>query len=206
LAILAAAGALTTVLYSLNHSGHASFLSRVADKADKKDEDDDPNQVDTIVVGDPTDAPMPAKPGEHPSPVHPTIIIHLPRWGEQMGLLPNSPAGHLLYDWLAAFNRANYADLESALPNVAGASTAEVQMELRRQTGGFNLLSAKEVAPGVLVFRMRDQMPHGIEVLGTLQVRPHSKPATIASFSLRAVPVARATRAVIPVSTVASPK
>ncbi len=64
-------------------------------------------------------------------------------------------------------------------------------MELRRQTGGFSLLSAKEVQPGVLVFRLRDQRPLATEVLGTLQVRPNSSPATIASFSLRAVPTPR---------------
>jgi hypothetical protein len=190
LAVLAAAGALTSVLYALDHSGPASFFSRAADKPDKKDDDDDPNQVDTIVIGDPNEAPLPAKPGEHPSPVHPTILIHLPRSGDRMGLLPDSPAGHLLYEWLAAFNRASYQGLENALPNIAADSTAEVQMELRRQTGGYNLLSAKEVVPGVLVFRMRDQTPRGVEVLGTLQVRPNSKPATIASFSLRAVPAA----------------
>jgi hypothetical protein len=65
------------------------------------------------------------------------------------------------------------------------------QMELRRQTGGFSLLSAKEVLPGVLVFRLRDQTPPATEVLGTLQLRPNSSPATIASFSLRAVPSPR---------------
>src|SRR5271168_4610073 len=70
---------------------------------------------------------------------------------------------------------------------VALASATAAQMELRRQTGGFSLLSAKEVQPGVLVFRLRDQTPSATEVLGTLQVRPDSSPATIASFSLRAV-------------------
>jgi len=40
----------------------------------------------------------------------------------------------------------------------------------------------------VLVFRLRAQNPSPTEVLGTLQVRPNSNPATIASFSLRAVP------------------
>ena len=64
-------------------------------------------------------------------------------------------------------------------------------MELRQQTGGFSLLSAKEVQPGVLVFRLRDQTPLATEVLGTLQVRSGSSPATIASFSLRAVPSPR---------------
>lgn len=105
-----------------------------------------------------------------------------------MGFIPNSPAGHLLYNWLAAFNKADYPALADALPNVALASATAAQMELRWQTGGFLLLSAKEVLPGVLVFRLRDQTPSQTEVLGTLQVRPKSNPATIASFSLRAVP------------------
>jgi len=71
-----------------------------------------------------------------------------------VGLIPDTPAGRLLYGWLAAFNQASYPALGNALPNVALASAAAAQIELRRQTGGFNLLSAKEVQPGVLVFRL----------------------------------------------------
>jgi hypothetical protein len=108
-----------------------------------------------------------------------------------VGLIPATPAGHLLYDWLAAFNQASYPALGNALPNEALASAAAAQMELRQQTGGYSLLSAKEVQPGVLVFRLRDQTPLANEALGTLQVRPNSNPAAIASFSLRAVPSPR---------------
>ncbi len=60
-------------------------------------------------------------------------------------------------------------------------------MELRQLTGGFTLLSAKEVQPGVIVFRLHDQTPEATEVLGTLQMRPNSNPAAIASFSLRTI-------------------
>jgi hypothetical protein len=60
-------------------------------------------------------------------------------------------------------------------------------MEIRHQTGGFSLLSAKEALPGVLVFRLRDQTTSAGETLGTLQMRPDSNPPAIASFSLRAV-------------------
>ena len=200
LAIVAAVGGISLVLYALSHAGHAHFTSggSGADRsasaelgstpsADQKD-DDDPDQIDTIVFGDPGDAPVPARPGDHVSSVHPTILVRLPRSGDQVGFIPNTPAGHLLYNWLAAFNQASYPALANALPNVALASVTAAQMELRRQTGGFNLLSAKEVRPGVLVFRLRDQNPSATEVLGTLQVRPNSSPATIASFSLRAVP------------------
>jgi hypothetical protein len=203
LAIVTAAVALSSVLYALNHNGHAHITSGGSDPGrsaggipgpasavDQKD-DDDPNQIDTIVIGDPSEAPMPARPGNHVSSVHPTILVHLPRSGDQMGFIPNTPAGHLLYNWLAAFNQASYPALANALPNVALASATAAQMELRRQTGGVSLLSAKEVQPGVLVFRLRDQTPSATEVLGTLQVRAKSSPASIASFSLRAVPPPR---------------
>jgi hypothetical protein len=193
LATVVACAALALVLYGLSHSAHAGGASsRTREGAPVPDEkDDDPDQVDTIVVGDPEDAPVPARPGAKVSPVHPTILVHLPRWGDQVGFIPNSPAGHLLYNWLAAFNQANSSALANALPNVALASATAAQMELRQQTRGFSLLSAKEVQPGVLVFRLRDQNPTGTEVLGTLQVRPNSNPATIASLSLRAVPSPR---------------
>jgi len=197
LAVVAAFCALSTVLYGLEHAGHSHFISgggggdrsagAAAKDEDKEDKDDDPNQIDTIVLADPADAPVPARKGDHVSPVHPTILVHLPRFGEQVGLIPDTPAGHLLYGWLAAFNQASYPALANALPNVAPGAAAAAQMELRRQTGGFSLLSAKEVAPGVLVFRLRDQTPAAGEVLGTLQVLPDSSPAVVASFSLRTV-------------------
>ena len=199
LATVAAVGALSAVLYALGHNEHAHVTSnssgpaRSASATSKAtstdDEKDDPSQIDTIVLGDPADAPVPARRGDHVSSVHATILVHLPRFGDQVGLIPDTPAGRLLYGWLAAFNQANYPALGNALPNVALASAVAAQIELRKQTGGFNLLSAKEVQPGVLVFRLRDQTPSAIEVLGTLQVRPDSSPDSIASFSLRAVPL-----------------
>jgi hypothetical protein len=159
LAIVVAAGALSSVLYAMSHAGHTHFTSggSGADRsasatfggapaADQKN-DDDPNQIDTIVLGDPGDAPVPARRGDHVSSVHPTILIHLPRSGDQVGFIPNTPAGQLLYNWLAAFNQASYPALATALPNAALASATAAQMELRQQTGGFRLLSAKEAQP-----------------------------------------------------------
>ena len=193
LAIVAAAGALGVLVYAMGHSGRGPFSSgndaaaTSATAGADDDKDDDPNQIDTIVLGDPTDAPVPAHKGNHVSPVHPTILIVLPRSGDQVGMIPNSPAGQLLYNWLAAFNQANPVGLGDALPSAAPAAAMAAQMALRQRTGGFNLVSAKEVEPGVLVFRLRDQSPAGLEALGTLQMRPDSSPAAIESFSIRAV-------------------
>lgn len=199
LAIVAAAGALFLVLFALEHTKRGRFTSghyganRSSDtnSAANPNDEDDPNQIDTIVLGDPAEAPVPARKGDHVSPVHPFVIVHLPRFGDQVGLIPDTPSGHLLYNWLAAFNQASDSAIDNALPNVALVSATAAQMELRQQTGGFTLLSAKEVQPGVLVFRLRDQTPEATEVLGTLQVIPDSNPARVASFSLRAVPVSR---------------
>jgi len=76
-----------------------------------------------------------------------------------------------------------------ALPNDGAGLAASAQLALRMQTGGFRLLSAKEIEPGVIVFRLRDQMEEPHEVLGTLVVRPKSEPAAVGSFSLRVVEV-----------------
>jgi len=201
LAIVIAVGALSSILYAVTRTGHTRFApdssgaarsaSGTPGATPPADDEDDPSQIDTIVLGDPADAPVPGRRGDHVSPVHPTILVSLPRFGDQVGLIPDTPSGHLLYGWLAAFNQANYPALGAALPNAALASSAAAQMKLRQQTGGFNLLSAKEVEPGVLVFRLRDQTPSANEALGTLQVRPNSSPASIASLSIRAVPPPR---------------
>jgi len=192
LATVAAVAALSSVVYALGHNGRVHPAAgtpggaRSAAPAPTPADKDDPNQVDTIVLGDPADAPTPARHGDHVSNVHPFVIVHLPRFGEQAGLIPDTPAGRLLYRWLAAFNRGSYPALSNALPTLALAPSAAAQIELRRQTGGFALLSAKEVQPGVLVFRLRDQTTQ-TEALGTLELRPGSGPAAIASFSLRSV-------------------
>lgn len=197
LALVGAVGALALILFGLDHAGHIragsdrSSTGSPATAQSPDDDKDDPSQIDTIVLGDPAEAPVPGRRGNHVSPVHPTIVVRLPRFGDQVGLIPDSAAGHLLYGWLAAFNQASDSALRDALPNVAPAAATAAQLQLRQQTGGFNLLSAKEVEPGVLVFRLRDQTPAGTEMLGTLQVRPESIPASIASFSLRAVPSPR---------------
>ena len=192
LAIAGAVVALCAFIYAMDQVRHTRLASDRADSASSPsshadDDKDDPNQIDTIVLGDPGEAPVPARHDHHVSPVHPTIVVRLPRFGDQNGLIPNSPAGQVLYSWLFAFNHTSARGLAEALPSAAPEVATAVQLALRQKTGGFNLLSAKEVQPGLLVFRLRDQTPAGGEVLGTLQLRPDSSPPAIASFSLRAV-------------------
>jgi hypothetical protein len=143
-----AVGALCAILYAMGHNGHAHLTSgssgaarsasATPGAAPASDDEDDPSQIDTIVLGDPADAPVPGRRGDHVSPVHPTILVSLPRFGDQVGLIPDTPSGRLLYGWLAAFNQASYPALGNALPSVALASATAAQIELRQQTGGLN--------------------------------------------------------------------
>ncbi len=206
LAVALAAGGVYGIAYGLGQSAkrrhvHSSeeAASRTPGAADgsssaspskNDDEDDDPSQVDTVVLGDAADAPMPMHKGYRPANtnVHATVIVHLPRFGQDAGLIPDSPAGHLLWAWLAAFNTGSGPALGHSLPTAAPAPTVATLLALRATNGGFNLLSAREVQPGLMVFRLRDQTPDGTEALGTLQVRSGSNPPALASFSLRAVP------------------
>ncbi len=207
LAVALAAGGVYGIAYGLGqsakrrhlHGGGDASASRAAagagssqNSSGNDDKDDDPSQIDTVVLGDAADAPVPLRKGYRPATtnVHATVIVHLPRFGQDAGLIPDSPAGHLLWAWLAAFNNGSGPALGHALPTAAPAPTVATLLALRATNGGFNLLSAREIAPGLMVFRLRDQMPDGAEVLGTLQVRPGSNPPALSSLSLREVPAA----------------
>ena len=184
LAAVVSCGVLLAVLHAQSHSRYAG--------AANGDDDDDPSRVDTIYLGDPGQAPVATRPTGQPNTVHPFVVVHLPRSGSQLGQIPDTAAGRLLFGWLAAFNGTDLSAAGKALPTVEVGSVEAAQVELRKETGGFTLLSAKEVQPGVLVFRVHDQTANANEALGTLVVRPGSNPATIASFSLREVPHAQA--------------
>ena len=148
---------------------------------------DDPSQVDTVYLGDPADASLPARSRGYVDTVHPFIVVHLPRFGSQLGLIPDTPAGHLLFEWLVAFNHADGPALRRILPMEPLSSAAFEQIELRKKTSGLDVISAAEVRPGILVFRLRDQTPSQAEILGTLHVCSDTVPRAIATFSLRAV-------------------
>lgn len=200
LAFLLALACLVAVLYAQSHSryarGSGSYVGGAPSfgsggGSDARDDDDDPSRVDTIYLGGPSEAPSATRPTGHASAVHPFVVVHLPRSGDQIGQIPDTPAGHLLYNWLAAFNGTDPAAMARALPTHEDGLSQQMQAELRRQTGGFTLVSAKQIGPDVIVFRLHDQTPSTTEVLGTLQMKAGSTPAAIGSFSLQAVSPAR---------------
>ena len=148
---------------------------------------DDPSQVDTVYLGDPADAPLPTPSTGYVATVHPFLVVHLPRFGNQLGLIPDTSAGHLLFEWLVAFNHADGPALRRILPMEPLSSAAFEQIELRKKTSGLDVISAVEVRPGILVFRLRDHTSSQREILGTLQVGSDTVPRAITTFSLRAV-------------------
>lgn len=193
---LASLIALTAVIQALGHHGRTRQSSHTAPGSPSAasagsaagvpapaDPDDD-SAFDTIVLADPADAPTPAPHSDRePSPVHPFAVVHLPHFGPEAGMIPDTPAGRALYSWLAAFNHSDPVALADVTRSPVPAAAAE--LDLRRQTGGLNLLSAREINPSLVVFRVRDQTT-GTEALGTLQLRA-TTPPTIASLSLRSI-------------------
>lgn len=172
------------LLFAVSHAlGRSHNLGTQADN-----DDDDPSRVDTFYVGGPDQAPVAKRPSAGPSTVHPFVVVRLPGNGDQLGQIPATPAGHVLYAWLAAFNGTDPSALTRALPTAHADLVQAAQQELRRETGGFTLLSAKEIQPGVIVFRLHDQTPAETQVLGTLQLNPDTLSPTILTFSLRALP------------------
>ncbi len=172
-----------------HHHGPETMSGRSAsaDSSDDDEADDDPSKVDVVYVGDAGDAPEPTRPAGKRAyhAVHPTIMVQLPRFGPHEGLIPDTAAGHMLYRWLAAFNQSNADALEQAVPSAAPARTSTALLALRFKTGGLRLLSAREVEPGNIVFRLQGQTPDAGEFLGTIRVRDGS--AEMDSFGLRAI-------------------
>jgi hypothetical protein len=58
--------------------------------------------------------------------------------------IPDTPAGHTLGAWLAAFNSGDRASIESFDKAHAPWLTLDRAMDLRASTGGYQLLSIKE--------------------------------------------------------------
>ncbi len=109
-------------------------------------------------------------------------------------LIPATPAGHALGQWLEAFNSADRERIESFATAHAPWWTLDRAMNLRARTGGYELLSIEESNPRWIIFRAREQA-RPQEVIGRLVVESdtpwlavHSgKPSVISWLSLEGV-------------------
>lgn len=109
-------------------------------------------------------------------------------------VIPGTPAGYALGQWLDAFNSADRERIASFAAAHAPWWTLERAMNLRARTGGYELLSIEESGPQWIIFRAREKAEPQ-EVIGRLVVESdtpwlvvHSgKPSVISWLSLEGV-------------------
>ncbi len=100
--------------------------------------------------------------------------------------IPDTPAGKTLSMFLAAFNSADKAKLETYVKQYDSRGTAENWLRFESQTGGFNLLSIESSAPDLITFRVRGRTDN-ITAFGSLKLSSLDPPK-VKSMSIRALP------------------
>ena len=100
--------------------------------------------------------------------------------------IPDTPAGHMLQAWLAAFNSGDRAQIETYVKTVDQSQSVDGMTSFRNQTGGFELLSIESSEPLHIRFRVKEK-GGPTTALGNLLVKD-GQPPTVGTFELRALP------------------
>ena len=72
-------------------------------------------------------------------------------------IIPDTPAGHALAQWLSVFNSGERAKLQSFEDTHAPGWTLDEQIAARARSGGYDLLSVDRADPLWIVFRVKDR-------------------------------------------------
>jgi hypothetical protein len=100
--------------------------------------------------------------------------------------VPDTPAGHTLQAWLAAFNSGDRASIETYVKTVDQSQSVDGMISFRNQTGGFELLSIESSEPLHIRFRVKEKGGR-TTALGNLLMK-NGQPPTVGTFELRALP------------------
>src|SRR5260370_26712428 len=99
--------------------------------------------------------------------------------------VPDTPAGHTLQAWLAAFNSGDRTSIETYVKTIDHSQSVDGMISFRNQTGGFELLSIESSQPLHIRFRVKEK--GGLTTaLGNLLVKDEQPP--VGTFGLRALP------------------
>ena len=101
--------------------------------------------------------------------------------------LPDTPAGRVIADWMEAFNSGDSVKLVAYYQKYGVQRDLGAQMNRRRQSGGFDLVSIERSEPRMLetVFRERAT---GNLAYGVLELSPEGVPITLKQSLLMPVP------------------
>src|SRR5882672_1266476 len=100
--------------------------------------------------------------------------------------VPDTPAGHTLQAWLAAFNSGERARIETYIRTVDQSQSVDGMISFRNRTGGFELLSIESSEPLHIRFRVKEK-GGPTTALGNVLVKD-GQPPTVATFGVRALP------------------
>jgi hypothetical protein len=101
-------------------------------------------------------------------------------------VIPDSPTGRALKAWLDAFNSGDPAQLATYYKKYEPEKSPENLIGLRKQTGGFDLLSIQKAEPHRIEFIVREKNSE-TTARGKLEVSASENP-TVTNFALRAIP------------------
>ncbi len=101
--------------------------------------------------------------------------------------VPDTPAGRTLQALLDAFNSGDRAKIETYVKTRDPARNVAGMMELRSQTGGFDLVEIDSSVPLHVRFRLKERGGHSTLMLGDLVVKD-GQPPTVETISLIGVP------------------
>jgi hypothetical protein len=100
--------------------------------------------------------------------------------------IPDTPAGQVLEAWLDAFNSGNRTKIETYHQVFDPKLDVNVFMDFRGRTGGFDLLSIDTSDALSIKFRVRERTSPTVAT-GVMRLEG-SRPATVKTFSLLAIP------------------
>lgn len=116
-----------------------------------------------------------------------SAVAQTPASGAPNVAVPDTPVGRVIAEWMEAFNSGDSTKLGAYYKKYAVERTLGPQMERRRRSGGFDLVSLEQSRPRMLeaVFRERTT---GNLAYGIIELSPEGVPVTLKQSLLLAVP------------------
>jgi retinol-binding protein 3 len=101
--------------------------------------------------------------------------------------LPDTPAGRVIADWMDAFNSGDSIKLVAYYQKYGVQRDMAVQMDRRRRSGGFDLVSVERSQPRMIETVFRERVTGNL-AYGVLELSPDGVPVTLKQSLLMAVP------------------
>jgi hypothetical protein len=116
----------------------------------------------------------------------PILILSAACGWPQAPSIPDTPAGHALEAWLAAFNSGDRSRIQAYFTKYEPGKAVDGTVAFREQTGGFDLLGIDKSEHLRVEFRVREKVGP-TTAFGKIEVK-NADPAEVVSFTLRAIP------------------